>query len=121
MSWSNNEGASKAFLWHKSFCGKQQVQGKVNAISLDSCTRTGLVFQDLVSSCEVVNCSSVEVQSTGVMPTIAIDKTDGITVGSTRTPTPVKVSVVLPAALLQEAVHLSATQLSSVTHRRQLT
>ncbi|KAL3136825.1 hypothetical protein ABBQ38_005537 [Trebouxia sp. C0009 RCD-2024] len=55
-----------------------QVQGKVNAITLDSCSRTGLVFQDLVSSCEVVNCSSVEVQSTGVMPTIAIDKTDGI-------------------------------------------
>ncbi|DBA84277.1 TPA: hypothetical protein ACH3X2_006334 [Trebouxia sp. C0005] len=55
-----------------------QVQGKVNAITLDSCTRTGLVFQDLVSSCEVVNCTSVEVQSTGIMPTIAIDKTDGI-------------------------------------------
>ena len=57
-----------------------QVQGKVNAITLDSCSRSGLVFQDLVSSCEVVNCSSVEVQSTGVMPTIAIDKTDGIVV-----------------------------------------
>lgn len=57
-----------------------QVQGKVNAITLDSCTRTGLVFQDLVSSCEVVNCISVEVQSTGIMPTIAIDKTDGIAV-----------------------------------------
>ena len=57
-----------------------QVQGKVNAITLDSCTRTGLVFKDLVSSCEVVNCTSVEVQSTGIMPTIAIDKTDGIAV-----------------------------------------
>ena len=56
------------------------VQGKVNAITLDSCTRAGLVFQDLVSSCEVVNCISVEVQSTGIMPTIAIDKTDGIAV-----------------------------------------
>ena len=52
----------------------------MNAITLDSCSRTGLVFQDIVSSCEVVNCSSVEVQSTGVMPTIAIDKTDGIVV-----------------------------------------
>lgn len=57
-----------------------QVQGKVNAITLDSCSRTGLVFEDIVSSCEVVNCSSVEVQSTGVMPTIAVDKTDGIVV-----------------------------------------
>lgn len=62
-----------------------QVQGKVNAITLDSCSRSGLVFQDLVSSCEVVNCSSVEVQSTGVMPTIAIDKTDGIVVCSLPT------------------------------------
>ena len=52
----------------------------MNAITLDSCNRTGLVFQDLVSSCEVVNCTNVEVQSTGIMPTIAIDKTDGIAV-----------------------------------------
>lgn len=66
-------------------CHVTQVQGKVNAITLDSCSRTGLVFQDLVSSCEVVNCSSVEVQSTGIMPTIAIDKTDGIVVGSQPT------------------------------------
>ena len=63
-----------------------QIQGKVNAITLDSCNRTGLVFQDLVSSCEVVNCTSVEVQSTGIMPTIAIDKTDGIAVSPVSDP-----------------------------------
>jgi len=67
-----------------------QVQGKVNAITLDSCTRTGLVFQDLVSSCEVVNCTSVEVQSTGIMPTIAIDKTDGIAVRLDLTACPLR-------------------------------
>lgn len=70
---------------HRPVTSGTQVQGKVNAITLDSCSRTGLVFRDLVSSCEVVNCSSVEVQSTGVMPTIAIDKTDGIVVCSLLT------------------------------------
>jgi adenylyl cyclase-associated protein len=55
----------------------QQVTGKVNAISLDGCTRCGLLFDTVVSSCEIVNCKSVEVQCTGTAPTVAIDKTDG--------------------------------------------
>ena len=54
-----------------------QVSDKVNAITLDGCVRSQLVFQDVVSSIEVVNCSSVEVQVTGSAPTITIDKTDG--------------------------------------------
>ena len=54
-----------------------QVQGKVNAITLDNCTKSGLVFDSVVSSCEVVNCTSVQVQCTGEAPTIAVEKTDG--------------------------------------------
>ena len=54
-----------------------QVEGKVNAITLDSCKRSQLVFKDVVSSVEIVNCSSVEVQVTGNAPTVTIDKTDG--------------------------------------------
>jgi adenylyl cyclase-associated protein len=54
-----------------------QVKGKVNAITLDNCSKTGLLFDTVVSSCEVVNSSSVEVQCTGNVPTVAIDKCDG--------------------------------------------
>ncbi|GAQ84855.1 Adenylate cyclase-associated protein [Klebsormidium nitens] len=54
-----------------------QVKGKVNNITVDKCNRTGLVFEDVVAACEVVNSTSVEIQSNGVAPTIAIDKVDG--------------------------------------------
>jgi hypothetical protein len=39
-----------------------QVQGKVNTISLDKCSRTGLVFDDVIATVEVVNCQSVQVR-----------------------------------------------------------
>jgi len=54
-----------------------QVKSKVNAINLDSCEKTGVVFHDVISGCEVVNCKSAQVQSTAKIPTITIDKTAG--------------------------------------------
>ncbi|PSC76207.1 dipeptidyl aminopeptidase acylaminoacyl peptidase [Micractinium conductrix] len=54
-----------------------RVRGKVNAITLDSCSRTGLLFDMVVATCELVNSSSVEVQCTGAVPTVAVDKCDG--------------------------------------------
>jgi len=54
-----------------------QIKGKINAITLDNCTRTSVVFENLVSSCDIVNCTSVEVQVTGKVPSISIDKTSG--------------------------------------------
>lgn len=54
-----------------------QVRGKVNAITMDKCTRTGLLFDQVVATCELVNCAGVEVQCTGAVPTVAVDKCDG--------------------------------------------
>jgi adenylyl cyclase-associated protein len=54
-----------------------QIKGKVNAIVVDSCSKTAVVFETLVSSCDIVNCNSVEVQVTGKVPSISIDKTSG--------------------------------------------
>ncbi|GLC36585.1 hypothetical protein PLESTB_000164600 [Pleodorina starrii] len=54
-----------------------QVQGKVNAITLDNCRRVGLVFGNVISSAEAVNCNSVQMQTTGTVPTISVEKTDG--------------------------------------------
>jgi adenylyl cyclase-associated protein len=54
-----------------------QIKGKVNAITLDDCQKTGVVFDNCIASFEVVNCRSVEVQVTGRVPNFTIDKTSG--------------------------------------------
>ncbi|KAJ6927204.1 cyclase-associated protein 1-like [Populus alba x Populus x berolinensis] len=54
-----------------------QVQGKVNNITIDKCTKMGVVFTDVVAACEIVNCSGVEVQCQGSAPTISVDNTGG--------------------------------------------
>ena len=47
---------------------------------MDSCSRVGLLFDDIVASVEVVNSQNVQLQCTGRVPTVAVDKTDGIQV-----------------------------------------
>jgi adenylyl cyclase-associated protein len=54
-----------------------QIKGKVNAVTVDDCSKTGVVFENVVASFEIVNCNSVEVQVLGKVPSIAIDKTSG--------------------------------------------
>ncbi|KAL7246709.1 hypothetical protein ACSBR2_001756 [Camellia fascicularis] len=54
-----------------------QVQGKVNNITVDKCTKMGVVFTDVVAACEIVNCNGVEVQCQGSAPTISVDNTAG--------------------------------------------
>jgi len=54
-----------------------QIKGKVNSIAVDGCTKTGVVFENAISSFEVVNSTSLEVQILGSVPSIAIDKTSG--------------------------------------------
>ncbi|GJP53057.1 hypothetical protein CLOM_g12195 [Closterium sp. NIES-68] len=54
-----------------------QVKGKVNNITLDKCTKTAVVFQDVLAACEMVNCSGVEVQCQGTAPTLIVDNTSG--------------------------------------------
>ncbi|XP_076334656.1 adenylyl cyclase-associated protein 2-like [Tachypleus tridentatus] len=53
------------------------VRGKLNTINIDSCKKTSIVFEDIVSSVEFVNCERIQVQCLGKCPTIVIDKTDG--------------------------------------------
>ncbi|VDO80919.1 unnamed protein product [Schistosoma mattheei] len=44
---------------------------------LDNCKKTGVVFDHLISSIDVVNCQSVKIQCLGQLSTVNIDKTDG--------------------------------------------
>lgn len=53
------------------------VKGKLNSVVMDSCKKTSVVFDSLVSSVEFINCQSVQMQVMGKVPTISIDKTDG--------------------------------------------
>lgn len=53
------------------------IQGKVNAVTIDACMKCGVVLETVVASCEVVNSRKIEVQATGLMPTVCIDSTDG--------------------------------------------
>lgn len=54
-----------------------KVNGKCNNIIIDSCKKTAVVFESVVSSIEFINCQSVQMQVLGKVPTISVDKTDG--------------------------------------------
>lgn len=54
-----------------------QIQGKVNNITIDKCTKVGVVFTDVVAAFEIVNCNNVEVQCQGSAPTVSVDNTTG--------------------------------------------
>jgi hypothetical protein len=54
------------------------IKGKVNNVILDSCVKSGVILDDAVASVEMVNSSSVKVQILGSVPTINVDKTDGV-------------------------------------------
>lgn len=53
------------------------VQGKVNSITVDSCKKVSLVFDDIVAMVEFINCQGIQAQPMSRVPTITIDKTDG--------------------------------------------
>lgn len=73
----DNTEAKQTVYIYKCKNSTVQIKGKVNAITFDDCTKTAVVFDTVVSSFEVVNCTSVEVQVTGKVPSFAIDKTSG--------------------------------------------
>ncbi|RDY12976.1 Cyclase-associated protein 1, partial [Mucuna pruriens] len=54
-----------------------QIQDKVNNITIDKCTKMGVVFKDVVAAFEIVNSNGVEVQCQGAAPTISVDNTNG--------------------------------------------
>ncbi len=60
------------------------VKGKVNSISLDSCSRVGVLFDDVLSTVEFINCKNVQMQVLGKVPTVNIEKTDGCQVYLSR-------------------------------------
>lgn len=60
------------------------VVGKCKSVMIDGCKKTKVLFDDCVSACEMVNCQRMQVQCRGKVPSVAIDKTDGILVYLSR-------------------------------------
>jgi len=56
------------------------VKGKASSIAVDTCTKTAVVFDDVIATAEVVNSKQVQIQANGSVPNITIDKTQGITI-----------------------------------------
>ena len=55
------------------------VKGKINAVLIDDCSRVSVVCNsDVVSSVDVVNCQSIELQAEAKVPTVLVDKVDGM-------------------------------------------
>ena len=51
--------------------------GKANAVSVDNCSRTNLIIDNLVSSVDVVKCPNFAIQVIEQVPTIMLDQVDG--------------------------------------------
>ena len=52
-----------------------QINGKFKSLVLDKCVRCSVVYDTLISSAEVVNCTKIQLQVTGICPVFTIDKT----------------------------------------------
>ena len=59
---------------------KIDVKSKCKSIILDGCKKTTITFDSTMASVEVVNCQRINVVCRESVPSVAIDKTDGIVV-----------------------------------------
>ncbi|KAI5781415.1 adenylate cyclase associated N terminal-domain-containing protein [Geopyxis carbonaria] len=57
-----------------------QIKGKVNAVSINECTKTDVVADSLVSCIDVIKSNSFAIQVLQKIPTIQIDQCDGGTI-----------------------------------------
>lgn len=56
------------------------IKGKCNTITVDSCKKTKVYFDNVMASVEVVNSQRMQVHCLEAVSSVAIDKTDGIQV-----------------------------------------
>jgi hypothetical protein len=58
-----------------------QIHGKkANSVLIDSCSHVNIIFGSVIGVCEVVNSNKVALETMGLCPTFAFEKTDAITV-----------------------------------------
>lgn len=54
------------------------ITGKCKGVCVDGCKKARVLLDTTVSSLEFVNCQRVQAQVRGTVPSVAIDKTDGL-------------------------------------------
>ncbi|KAJ1992920.1 suppressor of rasval19 [Dimargaris cristalligena] len=54
-----------------------QIRGKLNAVAIDKCKKTGVVVETIISTVDVMNSTSFKFQITGRCPALLLDKCDG--------------------------------------------
>jgi adenylyl cyclase-associated protein len=54
-----------------------RVNGKANAISIDSSSKLSIIIDSLVSSVDVIKCPSFALQILETVPTVLLDQVDG--------------------------------------------
>lgn len=81
---AEDSGMKKAVMIDNCLNCVIQIKGKVKNIVVSGCKGTSIVCSDVVSGLEFINCAKMQVQSTGLVPSVSIDKTDGIQIYVTR-------------------------------------
>jgi adenylyl cyclase-associated protein len=56
-----------------------KIDGKINAIVLDSCSKTACVFEEALASVEIVNSKDIQIQCTTRAPAMTIDGCTAVT------------------------------------------
>lgn len=56
-----------------------KVNGKINAIVLDSCSKTACIFEEAMASVEIVNSKDIQIQCMKTAPAVSIDGCTAIT------------------------------------------
>lgn len=56
-------------------CSKStlRIKGKPNSICIDGCSKVDVVFDNALSTCDIVNSKDIQVQILGLAPSINID------------------------------------------------
>uniref|UniRef100_A0A060T3I9 Adenylyl cyclase-associated protein n=1 Tax=Blastobotrys adeninivorans TaxID=409370 RepID=A0A060T3I9_BLAAD len=53
-----------------------QLKGKANAVSINECSKVGVLVDNLVAGVDVIKCSGFGIQITGKVPTVTIDQSN---------------------------------------------
>lgn len=53
--------------------------GKLKSVVIDTCVKVNVIFETIISGCEIVNSQKIAVQCDGICPVFTIDKTVGAT------------------------------------------
>ncbi|PRP80056.1 Adenylyl cyclase-associated protein 1 [Planoprotostelium fungivorum] len=73
------EEQKQSVLLYKVEASTVIIKGKVTSVSIDTCKKVGVVFDDVIATVEVVNSQSIQAQANGAIPSFTIDKTQGVT------------------------------------------